>query len=883
MGTVVIPANRTIKPVKIGPWPSGVNNREGDFAFRGIKPTELLACSNFDIHENGFLENRRGTVSYNADLFKAKIGGAIGSLSLRNVIGSVRLDNDYKEGLVQFYDSTNLQLYVCKTSVVAGELSDFAAGYWVKQAITAGQNYWLTSVLRYNKNIYLTTNNVYLNEASTFTGGFYYGYSPIPTVKTVFKAAPVYQSGPLVGQTAQIQDMCIDSLDNIYLLIRNSSGAILDGFIQKITSAGVSTTFVSGLDENTQICTDGTNLYFTGFGPGLNLYGNPIYKADVSGNVTVFLPGQLGFYFGGLIYDASSNSIICSQNYQLSSDGYANLVAINVSTQVITVLYTGLVGGVSDNAAGRLALSTVTPGLYYGIPGFLTGGLNGDASNIDSYSSLGVVIGAVPFSVLGDVVVDLIQDRLNPGNDGLYAADGVATNGQILKINVGTQIVTTYVTGLDAPTAVVEDSHGNLFIYERNQNRIIEAQVPSAPSLNPIASMPFGDISFMFKDRMFIVNKSTDEIYYSKATDPTAWNTAGNDGSGFFFVNPGDGLPITDVVVANNQMFIFKESGTWIFTFTADPAADGVLRVLSADRGAFSATVYNNTVYLVGAQGVQYLATGNVFHDLSQQIKDFHKYFTNNSVIDVLDFKLIVTLNAIPGVPSALVMNLLNNAWSTYSLNIGFINSLGNSTIILGVSGSQAPATVPATAIVSHMFDVGANCKLFMSVNAVGGIHPYKSDNIITTAGGTVRTMPVLSMATGYLDFTTPLEWKKLTRAFIDLVNTFAIFEDVANPLTVAFSFRSPNQVDSGLVVMDDRLSKIDLDPSEFPVQQPIYDVSTNQYFSAHRFQVLGISFNSNPTTLLLPNNNSVIVIKSISGYITERVGAAGEGISIGA
>lgn len=868
-------ANRLVKPVKIGPWPLGVNNREGDFAFRGIKPTELLACSNFDIHENGFLENRRGVVSYAADLFKAKIGGVIGALSLRNVIGSVRLDNDYKEGLVQFYDSTNLQLYVLKTSVIAGELSDFAAGYWVKQAITAGQNYWLTSVLRYNKNIYLTTNNAYLNEASTFGGGFYYGYSPIPTVKTVFKVAPNYPSGPLAGTVAPVMDMCIDNADNIYLLVSASGGATLDGFIQKITSAGVSTVFCSGLDLVREMCTDGTNLYITGFGSGVSLYGNPVSKVDSTGNLTNFPVPTLGLYYSGLIYDPSINSIVASQNFQIDSTGYANLVSINVSTQVSTNIWLDNTGGELANGAGALALSTTQPGVYYGLEGDLNGELNTGSPRIDSYSSAGIGIPAVEFSVLGDVVVDLIQDRFNPGNDGLYVADGVATNGQILKVNVGTQVVTTYVTGLDGPTAICEDSAGNLFIYEHNQNRIIEAQVPSIPTLNPIAGMPFGDISFMFKDRMFIINKATDEIFYSKATDPTAWNTAGNDGSGFFFVNPGDGLPITDVVVANNQMFIFKESGTWIFTFTADPAADGVLRVLSADRGAFSATVYNNTVYLVGAQGVQYIGTGNVFKDLSQQIKDFHKYLTNSSIIDVLDNKLIVTVNAIPGVPTAIVMNLLNGAWSTYMFNTGNSYSLGS---------SLSPSVLQdlPTSVNSHMFDVGADCKLFMSVSAIGGIHPFKSDNLITTALGTIRTMPVLNMATGYLDFATPLEWKKLTRAYIDLLNTFAMFEDVDNPLTVAFVFKSPSQMDVGTVVMNDRAIKPNLGPDSFPVAQVIYDVSTNQYFSAHRFQAMGISFSSNPVGLLLPNNNSVIVVKSIAGYITERIGASGEGVFIG-
>lgn len=870
--------NREIFPIQVGPWPEGLNNREGDYGFRDIKPGELLVCSNLDVLESGILVNRPGFSRYDANIFSDTVGINVSTLGLRNVIGSVRLDNQYNEGLVQFYDSANLNLYLVKTSVVGGgEFTDFAMGYWVKQAIIAGQNYWITSVVRYNKNVYLTTNNAFLNEASTFTGGFYYGYSPIPTVKTVFAIAPIYQSGPDVGQPAPLEDMCIDNANNIYTLVSATSGLTLDGFITKITPGGVSSIFASGLDLVKNMCTDGTNIYITGFGNGSSIYGNTINKIDPTGAITTIVPAGSIYYYEGFVFDASIGSLVCSQNYQIGSELWSNLVSINVTTFTITTIWTDVIGGLGEDSANILTKSTTIPGLYYGVGAFL----GAETFRIDSYSAEGIGVVVVSPQVLGTTAVTIITSVLDTQNDVVFVADGVATNGTVVKVNISTQTVTQYVTGLDGPTEIVEDSTGNLFIYEKNQSRIIKAAVPATPALNPITLMPFGDLSFMFKDRMWIINKATNRCYYSKPTDPTGWNV-GVDGSGFFDVNPGDGLSITDCIVSSNQMFIFKETGTWRFTFSSDPGVDGTLAVLSKDRGAFSATVYNNVPYIVGKQGVQKLING-FFIDVSQQIRDYNPFFTTDSIIDNFKNRLYVTLQShATGQPHMLTMNLISGAWSTYDLSDVF-------------GSTQFP-------VESHMFGCGINCALFLAQNgselAVGALNNISSDNIVTNLGGliagnppipggigssiqiftanniqTTRQIPPYTVQTMYYDFDTPLNWKKLDKTSVDVLSTFFNFESITTPYSVNLNldFKTPLVDNKGILALNTTAHTTALGPDGFPVLLAIYDVLTQQYFSPHRFQVITFGFSTALTPLTSPGNAAQLVIKKASAYITQK------------
>ncbi len=131
-----------------------------------------------------------------------------------------------------------------------------------------------------------------------------------------------------------------------------------------------------------------------------------------------------------------------------------------------------------------------------------------------------------------------------------------------------------------------------------------------------VAAQPAGDLAFVVRERAFIVNKATNRIYWSKATDPTVW--AAPDG-GFVDVNPGDGSVITDVVVVNSQLYIFKRNRTYVLIFTSDPALDGQVTLLNASIGAYSATVHLNSIYVVNDRSV-YRLQSNYFTDVGTKL-----------------------------------------------------------------------------------------------------------------------------------------------------------------------------------------------------------------------------------------------------------------------
>jgi len=135
-------------------------------------------------------------------------------------------------------------------------------------------------------------------------------------------------------------------------------------------------------------------------------------------------------------------------------------------------------------------------------------------------------------------------------------------------------------------------------------------------SWTAVATLPKGELSFVVRERVFIVDKMANRIYWSKATDPTVW--AAPDG-GFVDINPGDGQLINDVVVLNSQLYIFKRNKTYLFTFSTDPAIDGQLTLISSLIGAYSATPWTGGIYLVNDRSV-YRLTNTNFTDLAVQV-----------------------------------------------------------------------------------------------------------------------------------------------------------------------------------------------------------------------------------------------------------------------
>lgn len=187
-----------------------------------------------------------------------------------------------------------------------------------------------------------------------------------------------------------------------------------------------------------------------------------------------------------------------------------------------------------------------------------------------------------------------------------------------------------------------------------------------------VSDIPYGDDSFILKDRLFVVRKASSELYFSAATAfaptgpiPAPW--AAPNG-GVIQVAPGDNNPITKVVVLNNQIVIFKRDSTWILSFTNSPTGDGVLRQVSADQGAIDAITYNNEIYCYNARSVFKFVNG-FFQDIGLQLAlpntdTIDATASNPARISVVGKTLIFGTT-----PSGknYAMNLDTGAWTRYS------------------------------------------------------------------------------------------------------------------------------------------------------------------------------------------------------------------------
>jgi hypothetical protein len=187
----------------------------------------------------------------------------------------------------------------------------------------------------------------------------------------------------------------------------------------------------------------------------------------------------------------------------------------------------------------------------------------------------------------------------------------------------------------------------------------------TAGTWTAVGTMPKGELSFVVRERAFVIDKAANRMYWSKATDPTTW--AAPDG-GFVDINPGDGQMINDVVVVNSQLYIFKRNKTFLFTFTSDPAIDGQLTLISNLIGAYSATLWTGGIFIVNDRSV-YRMTNNVFTDIAVN-EDWRGNmaldYVPNAVIGLENDKLIVgpSFTGSSQVFSHVSMNLHTGAWS---------------------------------------------------------------------------------------------------------------------------------------------------------------------------------------------------------------------------
>jgi hypothetical protein len=116
----------------------------------------------------------------------------------------------------------------------------------------------------------------------------------------------------------------------------------------------------------------------------------------------------------------------------------------------------------------------------------------------------------------------------------------------------------------------------------------------------PIANMPRGYSSTVYKERMWITGRRTSptpsRLFFSALADFTSW-----PGSNFFDINPGDGDAAQDLAVYQDNLMVFKDGATYVLSYDSN-VAQAVLQVVNTDVGVVGprcVAAYENSIFLL--------------------------------------------------------------------------------------------------------------------------------------------------------------------------------------------------------------------------------------------------------------------------------------------
>lgn len=257
-----------------------------------------------------------------------------------------------------------------------------------------------------------------------------------------------------------------------------------------------------------------------------------------------------------------------------------------------------------------------------------------------------------------------------------------------------------------------------------------------------VAAMPAGDSANMVRERMFVVDRDANRVYYSKATDPTVW--AAPDG-GSFDVNPGDGQTIRAVAVVNSQLYIFKLTRTYLFTFSADPALDGQLTLINDQLGGLDAQPWENGILVANPSGI-YRLLNNYYSrldELAPLVELVGALVGSAPTRVIIENDTLLVGPAVSGFPyTHVAMNLRTNAWSARVYPDAATAPATRYAVIRDVQAVSTP----------QAWNLYGDGSATLSVTPLGpqALARLKSTLDVTAAGALVS--PRYELATGAID-----------------------------------------------------------------------------------------------------------------------------------
>lgn len=176
-------------------------------------------------------------------------------------------------------------------------------------------------------------------------------------------------------------------------------------------------------------------------------------------------------------------------------------------------------------------------------------------------------------------------------NSGIYLIASTNSNTLAFDGAVWTQITNT-------PTGAAVQYKDKMWLVPLNS--------ANGDSWDPVggftvdADIPQGSACKIYKERLYVVpgtstNVNLSRLQFSAPGDFTSWPPANN-----IDITPGDGTRLMDVVVYNDNLVLFKQDTSYVFTYDIDPA-DSTLRNISPVIGSSTedcVVQYENSVFV---------------------------------------------------------------------------------------------------------------------------------------------------------------------------------------------------------------------------------------------------------------------------------------------
>ena len=190
-----------------------------------------------------------------------------------------------------------------------------------------------------------------------------------------------------------------------------------------------------------------------------------------------------------------------------------------------------------------------------------------------------------------------------------------------------------------------------------------------------IDKMPKGYILFSWKSRLWVAgtgNAATgDRVWFSKVgaegPEPSTW-----EATDFFDVAPGEGGYITAMVPSFNNLIVFKNDGTWRFSYPSSPK-QGQIDKISGQVGAAGVNAvveFENYIYVYDQGSVYELINSN-YSKLNQFIKFEEDPFAVDGLAPGIDLSIVNRRLIIRYFTAIYAFNIDTKAWSLWRTENG--------------------------------------------------------------------------------------------------------------------------------------------------------------------------------------------------------------------